>query len=146
MLLLKGFPIPPSSNQMYASVNGRLIKSAEARRYLGLVQGYKIRKFREIDEFLKTVVDADVFDVEMNFIFHRDRVIGKKNQIKKLDASNRLKASHDGLAEILDIDDSRFVSGSFKKCYTPFIQEEQVIIVVKKTAILSLDELLSMPK
>lgn len=140
MLLLKRFPLPPSSNQLYASVNGRLIKSTEGRKYDASVEMYGLREFKILDQFKELVKPTDVFHVDMYFVFMRDRLISKKESIKRLDATNRLKASHDGLSKILGIDDCRFVTGSYHKTYCRFPQDEQVIILVKKTALLSMDE------
>jgi hypothetical protein len=80
----------------------------------------------------------------MYFVFTRDRLVSKKDTIKKLDSSNRLKASLDGLSKILDVDDCRFITGSYHKVYCRFPQDEQVIIVVKNTALLSLEESLDL--
>ena len=126
MLLLKRFPLPPSSNQLYASVNGRLIKSTEGRKYEASVDMYGLREFKILEQFKELVKPTDVFNVDMYFVFMRDRLISKKESIKRLDATNRLKA--------------RFVTGSYHKAYCRFPQDEQVIIVVKKTALLSLEE------
>lgn len=144
MLLLKRFPLPPTSNHLYMPINGRLIKTTEARKYAAAVEMYKLREFRILDEFKANVKDKDVFDVSCHFSFCRDRVYSKKETLKKLDASNRIKQTHDGLSKILDIDDCRFVSGGFSKVYCKSQQDEQVIIVVRKTAMLSLDECLDL--
>lgn len=144
MLLLKRFPLPPSSNQLYASVNGRLIKSTEGRKYDSLIDGYKLREFRILEQFKETVKPTDLFNVDMHFIFMRDRLISKKDTIKRLDSTNRLKAAHDGLSKILDIDDCRFVTGSFSKNSCRFPHEEQVIITVKRSVLLTLDERLDL--
>ena len=146
MLLLKRFPLSPSSNAMYASVNGRLIKSAEARRYEASVDMYGLKEFKVLDQFKETIKPTDVFHVDMYFIFTKDRLVSKKDTIKRLDATNRLKASHDGLSKILGVDDCRFITGSYHKVYCRFSHEEQIIIVVKKTALLSLEESLDLIK
>jgi hypothetical protein len=125
-------------------VNGRFIKSVEGRKYDASVEMYKLREFRILEEFSKLVKPTDVFNVDMYFVFARDRLVSKKETIKKLDATNRLKASHDGLSKILGIDDCRFITGSYHKVYCRFPQDEQVIIVVKKSALLSLEESLDL--
>lgn len=144
MLLLKRFPLGPSSNSIYSSVNGRFIKSVEARKYEALVNMYGLKEFRIIEQFKKLVKPSDVFHVDMYFIFLRDRLVSKKETIKRLDSSNRIKSASDGLSKILGIDDCRFITGSYHKVYCRFPQDEQVIIVVKKTSLLSLDESLEL--
>lgn len=144
MLLLKRFPLGPSSNSIYSSVNGRFIKSVEARKYEALVNMYGLKEFRIIEQFKKLVKPSDVFHVDMYFVFLRDRLVSKKETIKRLDSSNRIKSASDGLSKILGIDDSRFITGSYHKAYCKFPHEEQIIIVVKKTSLLSLDESLEL--
>lgn len=146
MLLLKKFPLGPSSNSIYSSVNGRFIKSVEARKYEALVDMYGLKEFRILDQFKELVKPHDVFHVDMYFVFVRDRLVSKKETIKRLDSSNRIKSVSDGLSKILGIDDCRFVTGSYHKAYCRFPQDEQVIIVVKKTALLSLEESLDLIK
>jgi hypothetical protein len=144
MLLLKRFPLPPSSNKLYASVNGRLIKSVEGRRYDASVDMYRLKEFKVLDQFKETIKPTDVFRVDMYFIFMKDRLVSKKDTIKRLDSSNRIKQTSDGLAKIIDVDDCRFITGSYHKAYCRFPQDEQVIIYVKKTALLSLEESLDL--
>lgn len=146
MLILKNFPLGPSSNSIYASVNGRFIKSNEARKYSNLVDIYKLRKFKQIEEFQSKITNDDIFRVDTHFIFQKNRILNKtkaKSKYKKLDTSNRLKSTLDGLSKILEIDDSRFFTGVYTKNYCENQQDEQVIIVISKTNVYSLDEVLT---
>ena len=53
--------------------------------------------------------------VDSYFILPSERLIGPKG-MKRNDASNRLKALYDRLSEVLDVDDSRFVTGRAENC------------------------------
>ncbi len=144
MLLLKRFPLCGTSNNMYTSVRGRLIKSNEARKFDASVEIYKLREFKILNEWKSTVKETDVFNIDCYFVFTKDRVYTKKNTIKKKDTTNYIKQTNDGLSKMLGIDDCRFITGSYHKVYCRFPQDEQVIIVVKKTSLLSLDESLEL--
>lgn len=139
--MLKGFPLPPSSNQLYSSVRGRLVKSMEGRKYSNLVQIYKIKKFREVDKIASAFKPDELLNVETIFVFAKKRIVGVKGQIKKLDASNRIKQLHDGLSTILGIDDCRFVSGTFSKATCENESEEQVIVIITKSDLKCLDQI-----
>lgn len=53
--------------------------------------------------------------VDTVFFMLRGRILCKDGTPRRNDTSNRLKALHDVLAEILGIDDSFFFSGSYDK-------------------------------
>lgn len=142
MFILTKFPLPPSSNQLYASVRGRLVKSQEGRKYDNLIQLYKLKKFRDLERITHAFTDADVLNIETIFVFARKRIVGQKGQIKKLDASNRIKQLHDGLSKLIGIDDCRFVSGTFSKATCEKECDEQVIIKITKSQLFSLDQLM----
>jgi Holliday junction resolvase RusA-like endonuclease len=145
-LILKNFPLGPSSNSIYACVNGRFIKSLEARKYSASVDIYKLRKYHAIQNFISQISNDDIFQIDTHFVFQKNRILNKsknsKSKYKKLDTANRLKSALDGLSKILDIDDSRFFSGIYTKNYCENQADEQVIIVITKTCILSLEELI----
>ena len=53
--------------------------------------------------------------VDTVFYMLRGRILCKDGTPKRNDTSNRIKALHDALAQILGIDDSYFFSGSYDK-------------------------------
>ena len=140
MFVLTRLPLPPSSNQLYSSVKGRLIKSIEGRKYDNLIQLYKLKKFRDLEKIASSFGSDDLLHIETIFIFNKNRIVGKKGQIKKLDASNRIKQLHDGLSTLLGIDDCRFVSGVFSKATCQNEKDEQVIVKITKSELLTLDQ------
>lgn len=113
----------------------------EGRKYDNLIQIYKLRKFKELDKIKESFKDDDLLSIETIFVFAKNRIIGKKGQVKKLDASNRIKQLHDGLSTLLGIDDSRFVSGIFSKATCDNEKDEQVIVKITKSEIHTLDHI-----
>lgn len=134
--------MPPSSNQLYASVRGRLIKSVAGRKYDAAINAFNLIKFRQLDKIKAQIKPDQLLLVDTVFIFHCKRVIGAKGQIKKLDASNRIKQCHDSLARLLEIDDSYFVQGAFSKAICDNESDEQVIITIREGQLLTLDQVL----
>lgn len=131
MFSLYKYPLPPSSNELYASVRGRLIKTKIARLYDYEVQNYYLNNINMFND-LRLFVKDSLISVDCIFIFHKKRIISKENKVKKLDASNRLKICHDTLAKILDIDDKQIVRGSFEKATCDSENDERVIIHINK--------------
>jgi Holliday junction resolvase RusA-like endonuclease len=65
---------------------------------------------------LTTLVRSKQFiHIDTIFYMHRSRILCKDGSPKRNDTSNRLKALHDALAQILGIDDSYFWSVSADK-------------------------------
>lgn len=133
--ILTGIPMPPSSNNQYLSVirNGRPRKVPSAKLSLfkkemmhwALVHRAAVKSAREL------IGDAPV-EIEAYFYFPKTKLIAKTGNWKKLDVSNRLKALHDCLSDILHIDDKLFVA-----CYAEKIigREETVTVRVTPTQI-----------
>lgn len=131
MFSLYKYPLPPSSNELYASVRGRFIKTKIARLYDFEVQNYYYNHIDMIND-IKSFVKDSMICVECIFVFHKKRIISKENKIKKLDASNRLKICHDSLSRILDIDDKQIIRGTFEKATCDQEKDEQAIIHIYK--------------
>ncbi len=129
MFIFHKYPLPPSSNDLYASVRGRLIKTKVARLYDYEVQNYYLNHLKMMND-IKDFVKDKMIGVDCTFVFHKKRIISLENKIKKLDASNRLKICHDTLSKILDIDDKQIIRGTFEKATCDDINEEQVIISI----------------
>ena len=132
MFVLKKYPLPPSSNELYASVRGRLIKSKLAKFHDFQTQSYKIKNLDLINEIKSKLSQTDLLEIDTYFIFHKSRVIGQKGQLKKIDCTNFIKQTHDSLARMIDIDDKQYITGRFFKLVCESEFDEQVIIVIKK--------------
>lgn len=129
---LTNFPIPPSINKQLASVNGRLIKTSAAKYFDAKVNLYALKKFREIEKIKELIKEGDLLKVDCLFVFHKKRLIGKKNQIKTLDVNNYLKSALDGLVKCLEIDDKFFISHHVEKLTCEHEHDEQIIFSISK--------------
>lgn len=121
---LTGFPMPPTSNNMYRT--GRLhsgkigrFKSADTRRWEADVANWALKHSADlirIRGWIRSEVTlGKVLDVHTRFWFHRSKIVSKKGTPKRLDTTNRIKGVHDILARLLEVDDSYFWHGSFEK-------------------------------
>lgn len=128
---LYGAPLPPSSNNQYASFvrGGRLVHvpSKDLVAYKRTFAGWARLNRPGIQCAIELLGDGGV-EVEAFFAFERTRLYTKKDAFKKLDVSNRLKALHDGLSEALGIDDCRFFSVTAEKYFVEDATQEQVIV------------------
>lgn len=119
---LDNFPMPPSSNAMYASVRGRLIKSKEGRTFESEYKLYELLKRPELLAKKTTLLEACnagyVLKIDAYFLFPKEKLFTKQNVVKKMDANNRLKPALDGLSYCLGIDDKMFFSGTCEKIET----------------------------
>lgn len=130
-MILTKFPMPPSSNGLYASFKGRFIKTVEGRRFDSSAKTFELMNCRKLDQIKAEMAKTKGFwFIDTKFVFVRSRIIGKKGQIKRLDASNRIKQTHDALARIIGVDDCLFVSGAFSKASCEQENDEQVIITI----------------
>lgn len=141
MLVLKKYPLNSSSNKMYASVRGRFIKSKLARLYESEVFDYYLRNKNAINKIKSIITDKNLIKLDTYFIFHKDRLIGKQGQIKKLDCTNYLKSSHDTLMALLNIDDKQIISGHYEKIACDNIEDEQIIFEIKLTSLLNYNDI-----
>ncbi len=138
-MILDYFPLPPSSNQLYSSFRGRLIKSKIGRAYDVAVLVFELKNMKYISDISRTAKELKTLKINTTFVFHRARVIGKKGQMKRIDASNRIKQVHDHLAKLIGIDDCYFVEGSFSKATCKDIKDERVIIEITKGDLVEYD-------
>lgn len=106
---------------------GRLIKTPEARRYEQAIQIYGLRFFKQI-EAITSAFKGKMLRVDRYFIFHKSRLITKKNTLKKLDSSNRVKILDDQVSKLIEIDDCHFVTGVAEKLWCEDPKDEQVIV------------------
>lgn len=136
MIKFDRFPIPPTSNKLYSSFRGRLIKSKDGREFDKAVDFWAYLNKRSIERqkpHLEAIINnGGYLKVTCDFIFHKNRVFTKKGTLRKLDASNRVKQVHDNLAKIIGIDDTYFVECVAIKKYCDDIKQEQVIITIEK--------------
>lgn len=106
---IKGLPMPPTINGRLMPSRGRLIKSPEIRQFDQMIMIYGARAqkhLKEISEALKSEIQTGkVLQIEFEFYFPREKLIGKAGQPKQRDVDSRIKSSLDAVAKLIDIDD-----------------------------------------
>lgn len=145
MIKLDKLPMPPTSNKLYSSFRGRLVKSKVGREFEEKIEFYALTNKRQIQAAkhkIKALFDIGFkgLKIDCTFIFHKNKVIGQKGQFKRIDASNRLKQTHDSLSKLIEIDDSLFFEGTFSKKTCESIKDEQVIINISGTNLTNFED------
>lgn len=135
--ILSGFPLPPSTNHLYKTIvirgRSRRAKSKEYKAYEHAVKVWMMTHHHELQlaRALTTMAGPGRFiHLDLDFKFHRSRILCKDGKPKRLDTSNRLKALEDALSLILGIDDCWFWSGQYDKSIAPENEVERVEIVM----------------
>lgn len=105
--------MPPIANHRLAPVNGRLIKSVDARVFDKHIDYYIMRHWKDISNYRHLVQDwikqNQVLKLEINFVWHKNKVICKDGKIKKMDLDGRIKSAIDGLSDVLQFDDKLLI-------------------------------------
>lgn len=122
-MLLKGLPMPPSSNALYrfARVKGmqRLVPTGELKAYKRAMRDYYLANKQLCDDIAnqlkQDVNEGFVFRLNRFFFFSRDKVLTKQGNVKKRDTTNSIKAFDDALSEALGLDDKYFFSSVAQK-------------------------------
>lgn len=136
--LFDHLPIPPSSNNQYILVRrGRKtyhVPSEELKTFKKEMASYAVFN-RKAFEFNKGVVGAWVgegclLEVKAEMFFEHSRIFCKDGSPKKFDVSNRLKALHDQLALLLDIDDKWFFKVFASKSPVASQLNEKVVVQI----------------
>lgn len=114
----KGLPFPPSVNSLYRHNAGRSekvarFKTAKAKDWETLLDIWHLKNRRLILEakaqIHKLLHDNKVFlYIGLEFIVPPQTLYSKQNKLKRIDCTNRIKATLDGLSNILGVDDNRF--------------------------------------
>lgn len=126
----KRWPMSVSSNHLYFVSRGRLVKSNEGRNYAKKVQTWAQKNKSTIDK-LKAILRGKTLRVDCAFFFPKSKLVTKKNTLKRIDWSNRIKLVHDNLADLIGVDDSHFISGY---CCKKISDSEEAYIDIKISA------------
>lgn len=133
--------MPPSVNELYNSgkFNGqsRRWKSESYNLFLTRAGSWQMPRHKLIKEtkayFQSMIEQGYMIKVDMYFAFLHERIWTKEKKNKptkpkKLDPSNFLKAPHDVISQMIEIDDCHFFTGVFEKCETTNNKEFVTII------------------
>lgn len=143
MVILYDLPIPPSSNAIYKIINvkgkQRYAPSKELKDYKTALKAWEYMNKEAIREVYHYLTENEepgtlpVIFIQAYFCFHKSRLYAKSGEAKKLDTSNRIKALHDGLAEIFQVDDKIFWSVYAEKLEIQEDKKECVTVMIEKT-------------
>lgn len=154
-IVLGGLPLPPSSNNCYATkIQGRKairFPTQELKEYQRAVQDWRKENLK-LAQLARSLLVARLPEaqaplrVDRYFCFRRDRLWTLAGQPHKMDASNRVKVLDDCLAEhVLGIDDRWFWSGLAEKVACAPGQAEQVVVVITALEPATFDDLMHVP-
>lgn len=127
--------MPPSQNKIYRNLNviGRLgrAKTREYNDWLSEmdVWAYSNPSIKKCRAVLQGIVNQNMgLYVSVDLFFNHSSIFCKDGRPRRNDTANRLKALHDGLSRILDIDDKYFWAGSFNKSATEKMESVSVTL------------------
>lgn len=137
---LKGFPMPPSANHIHKSIPVRpgqrfsaRARSKEYKDYIVQCDRWAMENFRALTQardIANTTGPGICLSLKTIFRFQRSSIIAKDGRPRMNDTSNRLKALHDVLANLIHVDDSYFWRGSFDKQAVSDFEPESVDVTI----------------
>ena len=117
-------PVPPSTNQLYCTVFGRRVLSAEGRKYKAYV-GARTPAYRGVMEDNEWLVFTLTFHVPLY------NATTAKHKKKIWDLSNRIKVLEDAICAALGIDDRAVIRMELEKVDAPK-RDSRVVVVVER--------------
>jgi len=126
MWFINRFPMPPTINNSLASIrignSFRQIKSVDARAFDKQVQIWINRNeasLKTIRQEIKAKMD-DGFQLRIMcyYCFAHEDLWTLKDKPKRLDTNNRIKATLDGIARAIEVDDRHFFGEEHEKVET----------------------------
>jgi len=127
VVLFKRFPLPPSVNELYATIGRKRVRSSVYRSYVRAALIWMKMNPEIVKQARELSIETGphrFIHIDTIFYMNRKNIICADGRPKRNDTSNRLKALHDVLSEIIGIDDSYFWSLSADK--TPVENENEV--------------------
>jgi Holliday junction resolvase RusA-like endonuclease len=130
---IKGFPVPPTTNQLYAyaPTYRRMVKTKVYREYDKAVQLWILGNQETVSKVRDFLKDLGLFVLDVSAVFHMEqkKIVCANGKPKRNDTSNRLKALHDVLSEvILGVDDSYFWSCSADKVPVAGVGHVEIVL------------------
>lgn len=122
-ILLNNLPIPPTSNHQYKLVNVRgKVRHAPSQSlvsYRKSMDQYALQYRSQLNAARVKLGtwQNNLLEIRAVFFFHAKTIFNQQGLPKRLDTSNRLKALHDSLAGLLDVDDCWFFRVYAEKAY-----------------------------
>lgn len=143
-MLFSGMPMPPSMNHAYASVElagvQRRVKGQAMKDYERDVATWALANsstVRQVRDILKEALRDRTkrLGIASDFWFQREHILTQAGLPKRNDVSNRIKALHDQLSQLLGIDDCWFWGlTACKRVLPPHRKYESVDVIVTLVA------------
>jgi Holliday junction resolvase RusA-like endonuclease len=140
LIRFTGLPFPPTSNHQYVSfVRGGKVRHAASKGLTLFNRDMNVWALKHAPQLAAARVQIGewirsgmTLDVRVYLGFDRSKIMLKDgSRPKKVDASNRLKAIHDALADSLGIDDSIFWSVTAEKMEIQEGAQECVTVTIQ---------------
>lgn len=149
LIVIEGFPVPPSYNDCLMPSGGRLIKTGKARIFEGNAVRWKANHSEEVKKIssaLNQWTEESMISVTVVIAWPYDSVFTKTkdalHKIKSLDISNRIKPLHDRLVDCFGVDDMYFFDDYCEKCFLDKDSKQKeptMMVIFKKTSPRSFD-------
>ena len=147
MIEIRRLPIPPSINKQLVFNRGRFVKGNAARLFDNLIDRHSLIFFKSLN-FDRAVLQSwgeCELEIELFFVFHKDRVISKtkqaKSKYKSIDSNNRIKSAIDAVAKLLGFDDKMIFKETSHKVTCEDIKDEQLIVRLRPCQKITLKEI-----
>lgn len=137
------FPLPPSINKSLKPLKstGRLVKTKEAQIWEKRVLAWSFKNYKDIDKCKVDLLNnKDPLEMHLTFVLHKPRFITKEGIIKKgrLDCGNFEKSTTDAISKLIGVDDAFFNKKILQRVYCENESDQQVIIDIKTSNLVSL--------
>lgn len=137
-VLFTGLPMPPTSNNQYRLCyrGGKMLHRAthQLTRFKELMNKYPLTcasQFMASKQLIQSWKGVPL-EITCVFFFHKSRLINRKGEFKRLDVSNRLKAAHDSICRLLEIDDSQFFRVIGEKAFCADSLDENFCVEIQR--------------
>lgn len=145
-ILIRGYPIPPSDNELKKPVrrfkkgvarelNRRVLTFTDSDEYIAYrsaVNLWRMKNFNQYsDDFAKIIAwtrAGQPIGIQMDIRVYQSRLFTLEGKIRKWDATNFVKAFHDTFSEMLGFDDSLFFDCRQRKVEIPTSKAECLYI------------------
>lgn len=148
LYLFDKFPFPPSVNSMYpVGKHGKKYSSEELRNFKAFVDLYAAQNRQAVQncsEELKFEIAAQRQWIQVStYVVRPASKIWNTHdrKMKESDVANRIKATHDALANIIGIDDRYFSVGPTEFIFQTKNTQEYCILLLKPVKIKSISTL-----
>ncbi len=139
-IVINDFPMPPTLNKLFYSVEKKRKKDGSVYRkwkkdkvykdYISLCHEWAFRHYLKVKDIKKQIAESsNLIRLDTYFIFPYLKIFSRSGAVRKMDASNRLKALHDTFSTLISVDDSFFFSGYFGKFPTSDSDERVIMII-----------------